>query len=25
LPNLVFLAHNEVPPGVKVLSLGNLQ
>ena len=25
LPNLFFLAHNEVPPGVKVLSLGTIQ
>ena len=25
LPNLVFLAHNEVPPGVRVVSLGNIQ
>ncbi|MBZ5575935.1 MAG: flagellar biosynthesis protein FlhA [Acidobacteriia bacterium] len=24
LPNLVFLAHNEVPPGQKVQSLGNI-
>jgi flagellar biosynthesis protein FlhA len=25
LPNLFFLAHNEVPPGMKVQSLGNIQ
>ncbi len=25
LPNLFFLAHNEIPPGVRVQSLGNLQ
>ena len=25
LPNLYFLAHNEVPPGVRVQSLGNIQ
>jgi flagellar biosynthesis protein FlhA len=25
LPNLFFLAHNEVPPGLRVQSLGNLQ
>jgi flagellar biosynthesis protein FlhA len=25
LPNLFFLAHNEVPPGVRVQSLGNIQ
>jgi flagellar biosynthesis protein FlhA len=25
LPNLFFLAHNEAPPGLKVLSLGTLQ
>jgi flagellar biosynthesis protein FlhA len=25
IPNLFFLAHNEVPPGVRVQSLGNLQ
>jgi flagellar biosynthesis protein FlhA len=24
-PNLFFLAHNEVPPGVRVQSLGNIQ
>ena len=25
LPNLFFLAHNEIPPGVRVQSLGNIQ
>jgi flagellar biosynthesis protein FlhA len=25
IPNLFFLAHNEVPPGVKVISLGVIQ
>jgi flagellar biosynthesis protein FlhA len=25
LPNLFFLAHNEVPPGVRVQTLGNIQ
>jgi flagellar biosynthesis protein FlhA len=25
LPNLFFLAHNEIPPGLRVQSLGNLQ
>ena len=25
IPNLFFLAHNEVPPGLRVQSLGNLQ
>jgi flagellar biosynthesis protein FlhA len=25
LPNLFFLAHNEVPPGVRVQALGNIQ
>jgi len=25
LPNLVFVAHNEVPPGTRVQSLGNIQ
>jgi hypothetical protein len=25
LPNLFFLSHNEVPPGVKVVSLGMIQ
>jgi flagellar biosynthesis protein FlhA len=25
MPNLFFLAHSEVPPGLKVLSLGTLQ
>jgi flagellar biosynthesis protein FlhA len=25
LPNLFFLAHNEVPPGLKVVSVGNIQ
>jgi flagellar biosynthesis protein FlhA len=25
LPNLVFVAHNEVPPGLRVQSLGNIQ
>jgi flagellar biosynthesis protein FlhA len=25
LPNLYFLAHNEVPPGLRVQSLGNIQ
>jgi flagellar biosynthesis protein FlhA len=25
MPNLMFLAHNEVPPGQRVQSLGNLQ
>jgi len=25
LPNLIFLAHNEVPPGLRVQSLGNIQ
>jgi flagellar biosynthesis protein FlhA len=24
LPNLMILGHNEVPPGVKVTSLGSL-
>jgi flagellar biosynthesis protein FlhA len=24
LPNLFFLAHNEVPPGIKVVSLGSV-
>jgi flagellar biosynthesis protein FlhA len=24
IPNLVFLSHNEIPAGVKVLSLGTL-
>jgi flagellar biosynthesis protein FlhA len=24
LPNLIFLAHNEVPPGLRVQSLGNI-
>jgi flagellar biosynthesis protein FlhA len=24
LPNLFFLAHNEVPPGLRVQSLGNI-
>jgi flagellar biosynthesis protein FlhA len=24
LPNLVFVAHNEVPPGLRVVSLGNI-
>ena len=23
-PNLFFLAHNEIPPGVRVQSLGNI-
>jgi flagellar biosynthesis protein FlhA len=25
LPNLFFLAHNEIPPGLRVQSLGNFQ
>jgi flagellar biosynthesis protein FlhA len=25
MPNLYFLAHNEVPPGLRVQSLGNIQ
>jgi flagellar biosynthesis protein FlhA len=25
IPNLIFLAHNEVPPGLRVQSLGNIQ
>ena len=25
MPNLFFIAHNEVPPGVKVLSLGTVE
>ena len=25
LPNLFFLAHNELPPGIRVQSLGNIQ
>jgi flagellar biosynthesis protein FlhA len=25
LPNLFFLAHNEVPPGMRIQSLGNIQ
>jgi flagellar biosynthesis component FlhA len=25
LPNLFFIAHNEVPSGVRVQSLGNIQ
>jgi flagellar biosynthesis protein FlhA len=25
LPNLVFLAHNEIPPGLRVQPLGNIQ
>jgi flagellar biosynthesis component FlhA len=25
LPNLMFLSHNEVPAGVKVISLGMIQ
>ncbi len=25
VPNLIFLAHNEIPPGQRVQSLGNLQ
>ena len=25
IPNLFFLAHNEVPPGAKIQSLGNIQ
>jgi flagellar biosynthesis protein FlhA len=25
VPNLFFIAHNEVPPGVRVQSLGNIQ
>jgi flagellar biosynthesis protein FlhA len=25
MPNLFFLAHNEIPPGLKVLSLGTIQ
>jgi len=25
LPNLLFVAHNEVPPGLRVQSLGNIQ
>jgi len=25
IPNLYFLAHNEVPPGLRVQSLGNIQ
>ena len=25
IPNLFFLAHNEVPPGVRVISLGDIQ
>ena len=25
VPSLFFLAHNEVPPGIKVQSLGNIQ
>jgi flagellar biosynthesis protein FlhA len=25
IPNLFFLAHNEVPPGLRVQSLGNIQ
>lgn len=25
LPNLFFLAHNEIPPGLRVQSLGNIQ
>ena len=25
MPNLMFLAHNEIPPGQRVQSLGNLQ
>ncbi len=25
LPNLFFLAHNEVPPGLRVQSLGTIQ
>ena len=25
LPNLVFVAHNEVPPGLRVQSLGNVK
>jgi hypothetical protein len=24
LPNLFFLAHNEVPPGLRVQSQGNI-
>ena len=24
MPNLFFLAHNEVPPGMRVQSLGNI-
>jgi hypothetical protein len=24
LPNLFFLAHNEVPPGLRVQSLGSI-
>jgi flagellar biosynthesis protein FlhA len=24
-PSLFFLAHNEIPPGIKVQSLGNIQ
>ena len=23
-PNLFFLAHNEIPPGLRVQSLGNI-
>jgi len=25
MPNLYFLAHNEVPPGLRVQSLGSIQ
>ena len=25
LPNLFFLAHNEIPPGLRVQSMGNIQ
>ena len=24
VPNLFFLAHNEIPPGLRVQSLGNI-
>jgi flagellar biosynthesis protein FlhA len=25
LPNLFFLAHNEIPPGLRVQPIGNIQ
>ncbi|SPE39828.1 hypothetical protein SBA3_3430013 [Candidatus Sulfopaludibacter sp. SbA3] len=25
IPNLFFLAHNEVPPGLRIQTLGNIQ